>query len=131
MKLVIIDYVEFKRLVEQEVRLKDKIVELEDETIDFNNLVSDEQHEITHLQLAKIASYLNKVLTYSDINASVNLQKYGSASSVNFTHFDDRYKSNAHTAFIHPFESGFQVNKKLRIIKDVISGEALLDEQSI
>ncbi|MDK3667928.1 hypothetical protein O0A02_00350 [Staphylococcus pseudintermedius] len=76
-----------------------------------------------------IANELNRCLAHSDIYAFIEFRRNDNGViSIYFTHCDERYLYNNKTLFIYDWQSDERIESLVNQAKEVIAGEALLDE---
>lgn len=76
-----------------------------------------------------IANELNRCLALSEVHSFVQFYQSSDGSfSVHFTHFDERYTYGNDFLFIYDWQSDEEIERLVTKVKDVIAGEALLDE---
>ncbi|MCO4335823.1 hypothetical protein MTQ89_08395 [Staphylococcus hyicus] len=80
-------------------------------------------------KLLRIQRELDRCRIYSDAYCEITGRNDKDGhNSIAFFHFDDRYEFGLDEITIYDFEKEIQIEEKVQKIKDVIAGEALIDE---
>ncbi|MCG1063016.1 hypothetical protein LZU07_01950 [Staphylococcus epidermidis] len=84
---------------------------------------------MTKERLLEIANELNRLVTFSDKQMSVNLEKFHNGEMmVIFWHHSPRYEGNCDCIEFYELDASNKIDNKLELAKKVIKGECLIDE---
>lgn len=84
---------------------------------------------MTREKILEIANELNKLITFSDEQVSVNLEKFQSGEmTVIFWHHSLGYEDECDCIAFYDFDTSNNIDNKFELAKKVIAGECLIDE---